>query len=468
MMCLPIRVACLTIHAYLAVSVGLVAAEQIDLSPQHEPGRLTQVSVELEAAGSTLVRTDAKDSAQKASDRRLPMNATARLRYAERSVPDGSRGAGGGKMLSARYYELAEATIKVDETTITPRLADDRRLVIVESASPRPTLYSPNGPLKREHLDLLDVVGNSAVLDQLLPTKPVADGESWAADEQAMAAMLTLDSVAVCEVQSVLEEFNASFAKVRVAGVIHGTADGAATEQEIRGVYLFDRRLRRITRFNLAVQEKRAIGGATPGLDAVAKLQITVTPLERCPQLESATVTALLRSGRGAAALDLLYDSPTLGYQIPHDRQWFVTSEGREEVTLRRVDGTDVVAQCTVLVLPPKSAGRQTTLEQFQKDVMYSLSKNSGELVRTRQWQNSHEHYCYEVVVRGSVEDMPVEWHYYLVARESGHRVSLAVTIEQPMIDRVGAADRALVERLKLYPPMPAAQTARSDADTRR
>jgi hypothetical protein len=274
-----------------------------------------------------------------------------------------------------------------------------------------------------------------------------------------MAALLTLDSVAVCEVQSVLEEFNSSFAKVRVAGVVHGTADGAATEQEIRGVFLFDRRERRIARFNLAVQEKRAIGGATPGLDAVAKLQIKVEPLESCPELGGGKLAAQPHAGRGDA-LDLLYDAPTLGYQFPHDRKWFVTSEGREELTLRRVDGTEVVAQCTVLALPPKSAGRQTTLEQFQKDVMYSLGKDGGELVRTRQWQNSHEHYCYEVVVRGSVEDMPVEWRYYLVARESGHRVSLAVTIEAPLVDRVGAADRALVERLKLYPPMPAAQTA--------
>jgi hypothetical protein len=274
-----------------------------------------------------------------------------------------------------------------------------------------------------------------------------------------MSAILTLDSIAACEVQSVLEEFNASFAKIRVAGVVHGTADGAATEQEIRGVYLFDRRLRRITRFNLAVQEKRAIGGATPGLDAVAKLQIKVEPLESCPELETAKLKTLARSVPGLA-LELLYDAPRLGYQLQHDRQWFVTSEGREELTLRRVDGNDVVAQCTVLALPPKSPGRQTTLEQFQKDVMFSLGKNGGELVRTRQWQNSHRHYCYEVVVRGSVENMPVEWHYYLVARESGHRVSLAVTIESPMVERVSAADRALVENLKLYPPMPAAQTA--------
>ena len=458
-MCLPIRVAWMPVYAYLAVSGSIFAAEQIDLSPQSKPDGLTQVSVELEAGGSTVVRSDAADKAQKASDRRLPMNATARLRYAERSLPQGTRGAVGGTLLAARYYELAEATIKVDETTIAPRLADDRRLVIVESATPRPTLYSPNGPLKREQLDLLDVVGSSAVIDELLPTKPVADGESWATNQDAMVALLTLDSVAVCEVQSVLEEFNASFAKVRVAGVVHGTAEGAATEQEIRGVYLFDRRLRRITQFNLAVQEKRSIGGATPGLDAVAKLQIKVEPLDSCRELEGAKIAALARSGRDTA-LDLFYEAPTLGYNIAHDRQWFVTSEGREEVTLRRVDGTDVVAQCTVLALPPKSAGRQTTLEQFQKDVMYSLGKNGSELLRTRQWQNSHEHYCYEVVVRGRVEDMPVEWHYYLVARESGHRVSLAVTIEAPMVERVGAADRALVERLKLYPPMPAAQTA--------
>jgi hypothetical protein len=224
-------------------------------------------------------------------------------------------------------------------------------------------------------------------------------------------------------------------------------------------VYLFDRNLRRITRLNLAVREKRSIGGATPGLDAVAKLQIKLEPIKNHPQLDDLNFNALMPP-EPAATLDLTYDAPTLGFQLQHDRKWFITSEEREAVTLRRVDGNDVVAQCTLVSLPPKSAGRQTTLEQFQKDVLYSLGKNAGELVRTRQWQNSHEHYCYEVVVLGKVEDMPVEWHHFLVARESGHRVSLATTIEGPMVERVATADRALIEQLKLYPPMPAAQTA--------
>jgi hypothetical protein len=274
-----------------------------------------------------------------------------------------------------------------------------------------------------------------------------------------MGALLTLDTVAACEVQSVLEEFNDNFAKVRLAGVVHGTADGAATEEEIRGVYLFDRQQRRITRLNLAVREKRAIGGATPGLDAVAKLQITIDPLRHVPQLNDEEIARATKAAR-TPARDLLYESTTMGFRVEHDRQWFMTSEQRESVILRRVDGSDLVAQCTLAVLPPKSAGRQTTLEQFQKDVVYSLGKDAGQLISARQWQNQRGHYSYEVVVRGKVDALPIEWHYYLVARDGGHRVTGAVTIEGPLVERVAGADRSLIDGLQLFPPMPAVQAA--------
>ena len=102
------------------------------------------------------------------------------------------------------------------------------------------------------------------------------------------------------------------------------------------------------------------------------------------------------------------------------------------------MDSSDLVAQCTLTILPPKSAGRQTSLEQFQKDITFSLGKNFGELVSSRQWQNAAGLYCYEVVARGLVEEVPVEWHYYLLAPESGNRVSLAVTIEKPMLNASG------------------------------
>jgi hypothetical protein len=161
----------------------------------------------------------------------------------------------------------------------------------------------------------------------------------------------------------------------------------------------------------------------------------------------------------------VLYEAAPLGFRIRHDRQWFVTGEQRESVTLRRVDRGDLVAQCTLTALPPKSAGRQVSLEQYQKDVAYSLGKSFGELVSSRQWQNAAGHYCFELIARGLVEEVPVEWHYYLVAPESGHRVSMAVTIEKPMVERVAGSDRELVESLELFPRMPAAQTAAQPKD---
>ncbi len=444
--------------------------ETIDLAPRIEPNTLSRVTIDLDAGGNDVVRaaTDDKGAALKdGAEQKLPMSVAAKLQYDERRLV----GAAGdtsqnSSPLAVRHYNRAEGTLKVDTSGLAPKLADDRRLIVVESGAVRPNLYSPAGPLTREQLDLIDLVGNSCLIDRLLPADPIVNGATWKHDATVMGSLLILDSVAVCEVQSVLDEFNASFAKIRLAGVVHGTADGAATQREIRGVYLFDRRLRRITRMNLAVREMRSIGGATPGLQGVGKMQVKIEPLQSSPQLTDEIVAAATRAAR-TPALNLLYNSASLGFRAPYDRQWFITSEGRETITLRRVDRSDVVAQCTVTRLPPKSLGRQVPLDQFQKDVIYSLGKSFGQLVSSRQWTNAAGHHCFEVVARGAVEDQPVEWHYYLVAPDSGHRISLAFMIEGSMAPRLNQADRRFVEAIELIPsPAQSDQTAARPAET--
>jgi hypothetical protein len=441
--------------AFVSVSY---AGERIDLTADDEAGRLAHVSIQLDAGGHNLVRPE-KDEKAASDQQSLPMSVAAKLSYDEKRMNSVAPNALPGTPLAVRYYDVAEAVIKVGETGRSPRLSDDKRVIVLELGQQRPMSYCPDGPLTREQLDLIDVVGDSYSINRLLPKQPVVEGESWANDASVMGPLLTFDTVAACEVQSVLDEFNANYAKVRLAGDVQGTADGAATEQEVRGVYLFDRKLKRIARLNLAVREKRSIGGATPGVDAVAKVQIKIDPIETSAHLSDELVAKSTTAAR-TPLRDLLFESPTLGFRIKHDRQWYVTAERREAVTFRRVDGSDLIAQCTLTILPPKSAGRQTSLDQFQKDIVFSLGKNFGELVSSRQWQNAAGLYCYVVVARGIVEELPVEWHYYLAAPESGSRVSFAVTIEKPMLDRIAGADRELVESLQLFPAMPPAQTA--------
>jgi hypothetical protein len=459
-----LQILVIPIVLFLLVEVA-AAGERIDLTSNKETPQFAHVSIQLDAGGHNLVRP-LKEDKTATSDQSLPISVAAKLTYDEQRLPLGAADPAVGTPLVVRYYEQAEAVIKVGETGRTPKLTDDRRLIVLERGQQRPLPFCCEGALSREQLDLIDVVGDTYGVDRLLPTQPVALGESWASDAAVMGPLLTLDTVAVCEVQSVLDEFNPSFAKVRLAGDIHGTADGAATQQEVRGVYLFDRKLRRITRLNLAVREKRSIGGATPGLDAVAKVQIKIDALETSPRL-SDEVVAKTTSAARTPLRDLLYESKTLGFRVKHDRQWYVTAEGREAVTFRRVDGGDMVAQCTLTALPPKSAGRQTSLEQFQKDIQFSLGKSFGELVSSRQWQSPAGLYCYEVVARGVVEELPVEWHYYLAAPDSGNRISVAVTIEKPMVERVASADHDLVESLQLFPPVTATQTAEQSTGTK-
>lgn len=455
------RIFCLTLLAAVVPAVATWAADAspaspVDLSPHVAPSDLAQVTLELAAGGTMRVR---QDNGRSAKTQDLPMSAAATLRYDEHRYTPAT---GTRAMRSVRYYHEAEAVLKVEPGGKTPKLSDGRRLIVVENPAgahqseqpgggSRLFISSPNGRLSREELDLVDVTSDSLAVDLLLPDKPVADGDTWANDAAAMACLLSLDSVAHCEVKSVLDKHNGDFALAKLAGSVVGVADGAATEIDLRGVYLFDRRLRRITRLNLAVKEDRSIGGATPGIDGVAKLRLNIKPIKSSEHLSAETLSALRAPAkRPSSLLELV--AAEQGFRVIHDRGWFITSTERETTTLRRVAGGDLVAHCTITKLPAKSEGRQTTLEEFEHDIRYSLGKNFGQLVSSRQWTNAFKHRCLEVVARGTAEDVPVEWHNYLVFPESGHRVSVVVTIDGQMVQHLAAADRKLVNAIQLIP----------------
>lgn len=440
----------------LTVYPAVVTRAAVDLSPRRTAEDFSQVAVELEVGGHLKVRDAGTDAGE---EKRLPLSVRATLDYQEWQVPADLAshwvGDADGARLGMRYYDRAEAVIKVDDGGNDPRLPDDRRLVLVRTGEPAAAgFWCPAGHLDRDERDLIDVVGNSLALNALLPDEPVAETDAWQQDDDTMGSLLGLDSVAVCEVQCVIEKSNARYAQIRLAGVVHGSVDGAATEIDLQGVYLFDRQQRRITKLNLAVKEKRTIGDVTPGLDVVAKLKMKIQPLGSTSKLGPTALDALKASG-GSFDTSLSYAGRPQGFRFVYEPRWFVTSEDRESVTLRRINDGDLVAHCTISRLPEKSAGRQTTLEEFQKDIKFSLRDNFGQFVRAEEWTSSQGHHCCGVVASGAVDGVAVEWHYYLVAPEEGHRASLAFTMTEPMAERLGEADRALVDALEFAEPVP-------------
>jgi len=423
------------------------------LKPHLSPGETASVSLELEVGGEMIFR-------DKAETKRLPMSVVGCMSYRQQILAWSADPAEVARSL--RSYQKASATFKVDKKSIKRTLPAKKRIIVSELRNGLASLTSSSGQLTRKQYDLVNVTGSSLAIDRLLPGREVAEGESWDHDKRVLGALLGMDHVAVCEVSSVVTGQSHQQVQIRLAGTVHGTIDGASTEIDIRAAYLFHQRRGRITKFNLAIQEKRAAGGVVPGLDVVAKVHLVVGKAPRQARFNKKLVSQFSDLSQPLQH-ELIYDAPEQGFRFLHDTVWYVTGEQRDQLSLRCLQEGDLTAHCNVSTLPARSEGRQTTLEQFERDIRKSLGDNLERVTAATQWKTPLGHDCLGIIAIGKFEEVPVEWRYYLLAGDGLPRVSLAVTLEQSQIKRFADADRQIIDTLKLLPQaVPATAKRRS------
>ncbi|MFV2070378.1 MAG: hypothetical protein ACC645_25720, partial [Pirellulales bacterium] len=343
---------------------------------------------------------------------------------------------------------VAKAVIKIDRGGVKPVLATPRTWIAVESLAGRTTMFSLNEPLERDDLDLIDIPGNSLLLMALLPTRPVATGETWEQSDDVLSALLGLDAVSRSEVESLLEKVDQAAATVAMAGTLHAAVDGVATDIELKARYRVDLASRTITRFDLALKEDRSIGHVGPGLDVTARLSLRVKRLTVADDRRLAQLTDERVPDEGDARFKLVFEAPSGAYRLQYARNWFVVTEEPKLTVLRQVDRGELVAQCNISTLAPKSPERATRLKEFQKDIRYSLGKRFGQFIKSTEWRDSSGNRIYRVAVRGQVDQLPIQWRYYLLASRDGRRLAVSFTIEDDLAARLGDADQELVEGL--------------------
>jgi len=437
---MPILARMLIVSVVVSLSVG--SAWSKPTHPLHsgrKPGDTDRVVALLEVGGEVSDNLDNKV-------RKMRMNVVCNLDYEERllQVPNGSD----VRLRSARYYDKATAVIKVEDEAIEPVLRPGRRLIGIDIELPKVTLFSPDGTLTRDELDLIDVLGNSLVLDRLLPDNPVAIGDSWKHSEKLMVALLGLDAASRADVQSVLSEVTDTSARMEMDGRVEGALGGVSTEIELKAKYRFDLRSKRIDWFALLVKEKRSIGHVKRGVDAVARLQVRISPQAVPTHLADVTLKDL--SPQPTAQLNQLsFESDNGGWQIAHDRCWYVTGDHPNLTILRMLDRGELVGQCNVSSLPKLAPGKEVTLTEFQNDVKQALGESFGEFVEAAQKANDADYRVYRVVVRGEVSEMPIQWNYYLIMDRHGHQTTLAFSVAVELVERFNEADRKLVESLR-------------------
>lgn len=410
----------------------------------------SKVSITLEMGGEMLVPGEVEQD-------KLRTNVRAQLEYQEQIVawsPDSS-----GVARSLRHYERAQAQFRVEDQSNERVLPQDREWVLCELRHGESVVAGVGCSFTREQSDLLNVIANSLAIDRLLPGKEVALRESWNHDPNTLKSLLSMDHVAVCRVMSTLLEKVNNTAKMHMSGFVEGTIDGAPTEMELRGVYLFDFDRQRITQFNFAVKEVRKRTELVPGLDIVAKAFVTVDHHAKPPSAPQPVARASRDIAKPLTRM-LVYELRDNGFRFQYDRAWYITAEQRDSFSFRYLHDHALAAHCNVAVLPPRSAGRHTTLEEFERDVRDGLTEHLQTVIASTQWETPRGYRCLGVIANGEVDDVPIQWRNYLVAADDCPRLSLAVTLEQKESEKFADAERQIIDSLEFMPVSTASRSA--------
>lgn len=437
-----------------AWAARLCAAETHLLAASPKQGDLSRVTAQLEVGGNLKIVVEGKVKP-------LPMSVVAQLVYDELVFA-----ADADHVSSLRYYDRADATIKIEKGGAKPALRDTHRLIGADWGTAGVTLFSPRGPLKRDELDLLALPANSLLIDGLLPSEPVAVGGAWKHADALLAALLDLDAVSASNVQSTLKNATAGrSATVELSGTVEGAIHGVSTKVELKGRYTYDFPRRRITHFVLLANEDRSIGHVATGVDVTSKVTLTITPLAESKHL-SRDDAALADFVSDLSHNPLLHESAASGFRLFLDRRWHSVNEDPKLLTLRFVDRGDLLAQCNISPLAKAAPGQHVTLERFQADIREALGNNFGQFLRASEGADDQGRTFYSVVANGKVSELPIEWHYYLVADAEGRQVAFAFTLEEGLVERFADTDRLLVGNVELFEPP--VETARPTPANRR
>jgi hypothetical protein len=431
----------------------LFGGETYTFQSSRQPGRIDRVSVTQEVRGDVVKRVgDSQEQSEK-------IDVAWKLDYFEKalSVPDGSP----DSLRSLRWYENAEARRRIGTQNALPALQRKGMLLAVEAWGEAVRIFSPRGPMTAEDLELVDVTGNSLLLEDFLPAKPVQEGDAWSISEKVLTPFSCWDVISKSDVQCMLREVTERVARFEVSGRWQGAVNGVAGEMEIKARFRFDRRLRRIDWWGMLLRERRPISFVEGGLDVISRHEIRITPEEDVPELADAAV----KDVSAASTPDLLMLTQKLGggkLEVAHDRRWHLCNDLPDVTELRRVVQGEWTVQCKVSALPDGSPEKRISLDQFKEEVKKGLGESFGEWVEAAEKTDSAGRRVFRVAVRGTAKskdppakddkkslELPMRWLYYHLADARGRQAAVVFVMEEKFFDRSDDIVSSLVGSLK-------------------
>ncbi|MDO4584972.1 MAG: hypothetical protein Q4D62_12815 [Planctomycetia bacterium] len=437
------------------------------LVSQRKAGDVDLVQKEIDVAGRLVIYQDAagesvsrpalsEEASSRQKERKIPLKIHGEQEYEETLITQGNllQGEQGKPTLGAWYFLKDETSIQIDSETATPHLKPEQPLMGVDIHDAEVHIFRPDGLLTREEKDLVDLQGNTLLLDFLLPNRGgMKIGDSWKQSPDTIALLLQLDLIFQLDVQTKLLEVKKGIAILETSGWVEGSSDGTSSKMDVTGKMYFDLNRGRIVWFGMLIRENRAAGYVAPGMEVVARLQYRIRPLKQPQHLTESVVSNITFDNTRYD--QLLFEDVGQVWRCVLDSSWYATTWNERQATFRMVRGGNLIAQCSVASPINVQETQDLSLEAFAENIQKTLGAGFGEIVEQTETLRDDGTRIYRIDVSGKVDELPLRWIYYLLTRkgEKPLQETVVFTVEEKLLEDFGSADSMMIESFEWASP---------------
>ncbi len=430
-----------TVIGLLAVAT-VAPAQTYPLSEAVKAGDCFRVRLEMTLNGQIKVHRDGKPVT-------LALTAAATHEFPERVLAVGDKGL---VEKSARVYETATATIKVEKDGESKSLRKERQLIVAQRPKDEALTYSPNGPLTREELELVGDHFDTQCLTGLLPGKEVAAGDTWKVGNSAAQALCHFDGLTEQDLTCKLEGVKDDTATVTVSGAAKGIESGASVKLKIDATFRFDLGAKRLVWLEWKQTDDRDQGPASPALTATSTTTLTRKPIERPDALADVALVSVPQDFKVPEALQVIeYHHPKGKFELNYGRDWQVVGEPDGRLILRLMDRGDFVAQATITPWTPAEKGKHLSADEFRSAMAEAPGWEAEKELQAGEVPGGGEgRWVYRASMLGKADGVAVLQNFYLVAGPNGDQVVVAVTLTPKKAEQLGGRDLSLAGSIEL------------------
>ena len=403
---------------------------------------LFRVRVEMDVEGNVNVPRNALVSKEKATQ--YPLKATSVLDWEERIL-----GFGDDRTAAAaeRYFHEGRSVAGKREM----KLRDQSQQVLVRRMGDEWVTYSRDAYLSGQELELLELPASSLAVDGLLPSSPVAQGDTYQPSKELLVKLLSLASIEETDVVGVIDTLDDKQAKIHFKGKVQGSIGGVPTVIDLVGKMVFDRQTASTSWLALAIRESREIGKSKPGFEVAATVKMIRKPLDAPARLSLIPPA----SPDGPVPPERLFcelSSTAVGFSCLMDRRWTMMADAPGASMMRMIDSDRGIGQCDLRPAGKMAAGTQLTMSAFITETQQSLGKRMGQLLESKEEVNGAGLRVLKVAIQGAVEGVPVQWIFLHFSDDSGRRVIATMTVASSDLDAFAGADVQLASSFRFIP----------------